>query len=205
MPPTPCLLPVTDAQRGFSLLEVLVSIIVLCFGLLGAVGLQASSMQASREARLQANAASLADDISELMRGNKETAIKLVSADNPYLQTATSNPADPSCGYPGKSACATSVAVAQRDIFEWKQRVSDQLPGSKVVICQDSTPYDTSGLPQWSCSGSGDIVVKIGWTRGNTLRAATGTDATDTSAANLGAFDKALRPGVIFPVSPGGV
>ena len=37
-------------NRGFSLLEVLISIVVLSFGVLGAAGLQATSLQANREA-----------------------------------------------------------------------------------------------------------------------------------------------------------
>ena len=41
---------------GFTLVEVLVSIVVLSFGLLGMVGLQAGSLQANRDARLQSTA-----------------------------------------------------------------------------------------------------------------------------------------------------
>ena len=46
-----------DVQQGFSLVEVLVAIVVLSFGLLGMVGMQAFSLQSNREARLQGQAA----------------------------------------------------------------------------------------------------------------------------------------------------
>ncbi len=42
-------------QQGFSLMEVLVSIVVLSFGLLGMVGMQAAALQSNREARLQSS------------------------------------------------------------------------------------------------------------------------------------------------------
>jgi type IV pilus assembly protein PilV len=196
--------PLHHVQHGFSLIEVLVSVIVLSFGLLGMVGLQAASLQANREARLQSTAVRLGEEMGELMRSNKITSIQNTEAANPYLissMTATS----PGCGYPTSAAgCVTAEETAQRDVFEWLERVDSELPGARVVICQDATPQDTGGLPQWTCSNSGGVmVIKIGWTRANTLKGATGTDATSTTDVNEGAFDKALRPAVIFPVIAG--
>lgn len=215
-------MPVTtfQRQRGFSLIEVLVSIVVLCFGVLGMVGLQAASLQANREARLQSTAVRLAEEMAEMMRGNKAQAIALTN--NPYLFDVNSGSTltVTNCGLPGGSGtCDTGELVAKRDVYEWLTRAvtgvknsagtmltPPELPGARVVICQDSAPYDSSGLPQWTCSGTGEtIVLKIGWTRGNTLRGATGTDATNTTAANTGAFDKALRPAVTFPITPGSI
>lgn len=195
-------------QLGFSLLEILISIVVLCFGVLGAVGLQAASLQANREARLQASAARLQEEISELMRGNKDIAGKTTSStDNPYLisiKMGDSDPVNPNCGYPGKSACTSKEDVAKRDIYEWWKRVTATLPGVRVSICQDSTPYDNSGLPQWTCNNTGGmLVLKISWIQANTLRGATGTDATTAEANNTGAFNNALRPSIIFPITPG--
>ena len=51
-------------ESGFSLLEVLISILILSFGILGMVGLQASSLQISREARLQASAVRFAEEMA---------------------------------------------------------------------------------------------------------------------------------------------
>ena len=44
---------------GFSLVEVLVAIVILSFGMLGMVGMQAFALQSNRDARLQSQAASL--------------------------------------------------------------------------------------------------------------------------------------------------
>ncbi len=142
--------------------------------------------------------------MGELMRSNKVTSIQNAETANPYLissMTVTS----PGCGYPTSTAgCANAEETAQRDVYEWLTRVDSELPGARVVICQDATPQDAGGLPQWTCSNSGGVmVIKIGWTRANTLKGATGTDATSTTGVNEGAFDKALRPAVIFPVIAG--
>ena len=56
---------------GFTLLEVLVAIVVLSFGVLGMVGLQTAALNAHREARLQSVGVRLASELAELMRGNK--------------------------------------------------------------------------------------------------------------------------------------
>lgn len=193
-------------EQGFSLLEVLISMIVLSFGVLGAVGLQVASLQVNREAKLQAIAVRYAEELAELMRSNKGVAV--LESSNPYLLSVKSGdtgPADPACGYPGKSACVNLEKIAQRDAFEWWKRIDDELPGVRVAVCQDSTPYEAStGLPQWVCTGTGGtLAIKIGWTRKNTMPGAIENDATDTNAANAGAFDRALRPSVVFAINPG--
>lgn len=201
-------------QYGFSLLEILISIVVLSFGVLGAVGLQASALQANREARMQSTGVRFADELSELLQGNHSIAVLTNAAQNPYLidRSSGDTAAAPACGIPSakkeSESCSSSTEIAQRDIDEWWARLNDTersgLPGVRAVICFDSAPYDNAGLPRWECDNTGSTVaIKIGWTRSNTLRSATGTDATSTSQSNTGAFDNALRPGVIAPVTPG--
>lgn len=190
------LLPTKQFQQGFSLLEVLVSIVILSFGILGAVGLQAASLQASREARLQSNAVRLADEIAELMRANHQSAIKTDATQNPYLvdMAAANFTAETiTCGLPqSQSNACSGTGIAERDMRDWLSRLNAELPDSRVVICFDNAPYDSSGLPRWNCSNTGNsLAIKLGWTR------------TNTSSANSGAFDKALRPAVIIPITPG--
>jgi type IV pilus assembly protein PilV len=186
-------------RNGFSLLEVLISILILSFGILGMVGLQAAALQANREARLQSVAGTLARELAEMMRGNKDIG-NLTSA-NPYLGnfSGTLAPATPSyCLNVATSttACADATAIANAQMTEWLSRVEQDLPGARVSVCQDSAPFDGSGLPQWACTATGTgatVVIKIGWTRGSTDRTKTGSDA----------LEKATIPSIVFPITPG--
>lgn len=176
-------------QAGFTLLEVLVSIVVLSFGVLGVVGLQAAALQANKEARYQSAAVALGRELGDLMRGNKDVAINNASASNPYLidYTGTLPTANPTC-----APCTSQIQVAQFNMRDWLARVSATLPGVHVKVCFDATPYTSSdGVPQWGCTDSGGLaVVKIGWTR----------QSTDTSSTTL---DRAVRPVVVLPLIAG--
>lgn len=186
-------------HEGFTLLEVLVAIVILSFGVLGVVGLQAAALQANKEARYQSAAVRLGRELGDLMRGNKDLAIQTSAANNPYLVefdgTLPTSSAD--CY---AAACISRTAVAQFNIREWLNRVSLELPGARVVVCFDQTPYTGAGVPQWDCTGNGGVaVVKMGWTRASTNRGAAG------SASNAAGLERAINPTVVLPLIAGSV
>jgi type IV pilus assembly protein PilV len=189
--------PSLRRSSGFSLVEVLVSIVILSFGLLGMVGLQAAALRTNRDARLQSSAIVLAREMAEMMRGNKDIALAL---NNPYLIAQQSHPlfaATPLYCLSVGSTCASPTETAQAEVTDWLTRVDAELPGATVAICPDAAPYDTNGLPQWACSPSAaagttitdPIVIKIGWSRAS----------TKAGTAN----DEATLPSVVLAVTPG--
>ena len=180
---------------GFTLVEVLVSIVVLSFGLLGMVGLQAASLQANRDARLQSTAVVLARELAEMMRGNKDEALR--STNNPYLIGRVNSPlAAPTptyCLSVGGTACTTPGAVAQAELTDWLARVEDALPKATISICRDTASFASDGTAQWACtstSNSDPILIKIGWTRPSFK---SGDDVVQASD----------HPSVVLPVTPG--
>ncbi len=184
------------------MIEVLVAIVILAFGMLGTVGMQAFALQANRDARLQAQATVLARELAEMMRGNKEIAVKTTSADNPYLVSAMTlaTPAYCMSITNATTGCTTTTDVASAEMTDWLARVSAELPDARVTVCFDGAPFDTDGLPQWTCNATGAdeiVYIKIGWTRAGTDRSQTG------SAALERASDTGSRPYVIFPVTGG--
>jgi type IV pilus assembly protein PilV len=180
--------PRLPGERGFTLLEVLVAVVVLSFGVLGAVGLQAAALQANKEARYQSAAVALGRELGDLMRGNKDLAITTGSG-NPYLVdfTGTLPTANPAC-----NPCTSQTEVAQFNMRDWLTRARDTLPGVRVVVCFDATPYASAdGTPQWACSNSGGLaVVKVGWTRQSANSASTEPE-------------RAVRPVVVLPLIAG--
>ena len=188
-------------------MEVLVSIVVLSFGMLGIVGVQAFALQSNREARLQSQAVNLARELAEMMRGNNQIGIQSAAADNPYLMAATSPlaVATPSyCLRVGNAAtgCTATKDVASAEMTDWLARVDSELPGARVTVCFDSQPYDANGMPQWTCTpgvaGTDEVVViKMGWTRQSTDRSKTGAAMLERAS------DAGSRPNVLFPVTSG--
>ena len=194
----------TRTSRGFSLVEVLVAIVVLSFGLLGMVGMQAFALQANREARLQGQAAVLARELAEMMRGNKVVGSNPSTTANFYLGsfavgslTMGSN-ASYCSGATTSNPCSTPTDVAKAEMTDWLNRVNTELPGAQVTICFDGAPYDSNGMPQWTCTPTGAdeiAVIKIGWTRASTDRSQTGAGAIESAASN--------PPHLIVPVTSG--
>lgn len=200
--------PLLARNLGFSLIEVLVSVVVLSFGLLGMAGMQAASIKSNREARLQSSAVVLARELAEMIRGNKLAGIQ-PAATNPYLGTFNSPLAATTPSYclsVGAVACtgatplAVATAIGNAQMTEWLARVDAELPGARVDICVDAAPFDASGLPQWPCTAAGGVVVlKIGWTRGSTNRSLSVTPA----ASSPSALERATIPGVVLPLTAG--
>lgn len=63
--------------RGFVLIEALIAILIFSIGILGVVGLQATSVQQSTEARYRAEAAMLADQLIGTMWASNRVASNL--------------------------------------------------------------------------------------------------------------------------------
>jgi type IV pilus assembly protein PilV len=189
------------SDGGFSLLEVLIAILVLSFGMLAMVGLQAGALHSNREARLQSSAVRYGRELADLMRGNKAVANKTTESENPYLVGNFQGPA-PDVDPPGgcmAASCATPEKVATLQITDWLSRVATELPGTRVVVCFDTKPYDRDGLPQWTCTGppNGTVAIKIGWTQQTYGRGAVGTSGPLTG------LDQASHPSIILQVVPG--
>jgi type IV pilus assembly protein PilV len=198
--------PPNRYAQGFTLLEILVAIVVLSFGLLGMVGIQAMALKSNSDAKQQSTAVQLGVELSEMMRGNKGIAVGLTAAANPYLISdyiANGTIAEPAQYCDRGTGCTSAFNVAQWEIADWLTRVNDTFPNVRVQVCHDDEPYDAKGLPQFGCVGTPSpdkpISIKIGW-----WRAKTNSDRSpDATGDAPKAFDEATRPSVIYLVTPG--
>ena len=162
-------------QGGFSLVEVLVTIVVLSIGMLGSAGMQTAALQANTQTRYQVVAVALASELAEAMRGNHRVALSTDPADNPYLINHSSGalaapPVDCLVESCSGNTDEERLSNAQWQVHEWMSRLQTELPSARVRICFDSAPFHTTtGAAEWDCDDTGDVIVaKIAWTRINT-------------------------------------
>jgi len=96
-----------NKQRGFTLLEVLIALLVLSIGLLGLAALQTTGLRSNEMASMRTTATQLAYDISDRMRANPGRAAAAPTtppdpdppppfgvADNEYLLAPGTTPTD---------------------------------------------------------------------------------------------------------------
>jgi type IV pilus assembly protein PilV len=115
-------------MRGISLIEMLVALLVLSFGLLGLAGLQANSLRNNTSAFYRTQANALAFDIMDRMRGNKNLA--LANGYDIGIGAAASSPS---------GTVNTADKIRTLDLHEWK-RVLRLLPsGDGSVSCASAT------------------------------------------------------------------
>lgn len=69
-----CQAPQLSTQRGFTIVEVMVSVLILAVGLLGLAGLQARTLNGQFEAYQRAQAMLLAEDMAARIRSNPSAA-----------------------------------------------------------------------------------------------------------------------------------
>ncbi len=189
-----CRTQTSPTQVGFSLIEVLVAIIVLSIGMLGAVGMQSTALKLNKESKNQAAAVMFARELGEKMRGNHTVAIQTTSANNPYLfdttLTGTSSVATFSVNC-FTTGCPILKDAATWDVADWQARVQASLPTPRVKVCFDKEPYDSAGIAKWACTNDGDLsVLKMSWTTSNTA-------GSLTFAASTGV------PLVVLPLTAG--
>jgi type IV pilus assembly protein PilV len=119
-----------DYQRGASMIEVLVSLTIVAFGLLGLAGLQARSMSFQKDSFDRKAAAEMASQLAERIRANYDGF-----KDGDYNLTLL--PADPTPA--NVPACAnaqncTSAEVAAADWAMWAIALRSRLPASGAYM-----------------------------------------------------------------------
>ena len=132
---------------GFTLIEVLVTIVVLSFGLLGLAGMQLTSLKNSRSSVLRSLAMQHAYDMADRMRSN----LAAVGAGSYDMSTPGAGTNTAACL---TTAGCTPAQMAGQDIYEWQQALSSStnaagngLPSGQGIVCIDSSADATLATP----------------------------------------------------------
>lgn len=152
-------------QAGFTLLEILVSMMIIAVGVLGTAGMQALALKINQGGQLRSHAVVLGLDFIERVEANNVAAISGAYAPPAY---PTSSAKDCSTTYclPGE--------LATYDLVVFRERVLAQLPGAAVTI------------DPMTGTGPFTYTVRISWEEritkaaGTTVAAGVGTIADKT-------------------------
>ena len=150
-----------DRQHGISMVEVLVAIVVLSFGLLGLAGLQADGLRGNNDAYMKSQANLLAYDMLDRLRSNSQGV-----ENGFYDDLFSTTPNDPGCIDNLETGCNIQQ-LAEHDAYEWSQKLAELLPGGQgkvigsgsgsiftITVMWDERRTGATGI---SCSGDPQI------------------------------------------------
>jgi len=125
---------VRDRQRedGVAMLEVLITILVISFGLLGVAGLQVTGLKNNQMSYLRSVATAQTYDMADRMRANMEEGVKVGKYDSispivTYVDPGCANPASATGG-------CTPAQMAAYDAYAWQLANASLLPQGQGTV-----------------------------------------------------------------------
>ena len=204
-------------EKGVTLLENLIAMLILGVGLLGMLGVILNSLKLTLSSNYRTIAVMHAESLAEKARG--QPALLTGAASFSTLPTATTNAASCRLGGTGGSVAAnisceclnsTGCTTVGDFLFTTMQAWRDQLttggvvgtanassqgslPNGRGMICRDSTTLATlhqidPSSNTWQCDGLGGFVVKVCW---NEQRVSGSAATTATAVATSSEFKQA--------------
>ena len=163
-------------QRGVTLIESLVALVVIALGILGILGVQMRTLTDTQTGVRRAQAIRLIEDMGERMKVNPNALANI----NAYVTAFADTPTLPNCA----SGC-NAAQLAAYDVAVWTRIVRENLPTGQASIF---VPPAESGL----ATGLGrQLGVMIAWRENE--RAGTKTD--DIDATKVRAADGTFSAG----------
>ncbi len=115
-------------NKGFTLVEILVAMLILSISLLGMAGLQIVSLQSSSGALSRSQATMLSYDLVERIRRNDEVVSNYVD----LFEKLPDMPNSPDCLDGG----CTSLELADEDFLQWLAELNQSIPGATAELSQ---------------------------------------------------------------------
>ncbi len=173
-------------EAGFSMIEVLVSLMLLVFGLLGLVGLQARAQVAELESYQRAQALILVQDMVARVNANRKTVGCYVTT----TPLGTGYSGTPTCT--AGSGTSATRAIADLDLAAW----NDALLGASETTSSGTTKVGSivgaRGCVTYNAT-TGLYRVAVAWQGMATTISPASTDSLATCGQNLYGTSDALR------------
>jgi len=136
----------SNKEKGFTLLEVMIALVIFSIGLLGLAGLMAQSTAFTNSAQYRTQATFLAYDMLDRMRANPSEAA------NPTLRYNLNFGNTPGTATCYATTCTlTQLATADKD--QWLTSVQTLLPGGDGKVTHDISSGTTTVF-----------IIEIRWT-----------------------------------------
>ena len=122
-----------SCQRGFTLLEVLIALLVLSIGLLGLAALQTTGLRSNQMASMRTLATQFTYDITDRMRSNPAGV-----ANGVYVVALGVTPNASTLPW---TATDTPTTTALNDLTDWRSNIANRLPQgtSDITVCDTTT------------------------------------------------------------------
>ena len=180
----------SSRQRGFTLIEVMVALIVLVLGVLGAAAMTLNALRDNKQSALRSQASALAYELADLMRADAEPDPTLQAA-REAIFTGAPGAIVASCYSTG----CTPTEMAQSDFAQWAAKLQSTtlpvlgLPNATWKICHDvGNPGSMSTCDNLATS---PLVIKLKWDE----KFNNGTYVADQTG-------NTNKPNLVLPVKP---
>lgn len=130
-------------ERGMTMIEALVALLVLSIGLLGVAALQMTSLRNTHSAHMRSQATALASDIADRMRANRTVA--MTGAYNIALGATLPTPA----------------TLAEIDLAAWKNSLAATFPVGDGAVAIDPATNIARITIQWDDSRGQDAPLQF--------------------------------------------
>jgi len=137
-----------NVQSGFTLIEAMVSLVVLSVGMIGIAALYAQGLGAGRTAQYRTQAVNLVGDMADRIRANRLGRAA-------YAGGAANNGCDPQNG--GLNCAPAQMAA--HDLFLWDQEVRQRLPNGvwQIQFNPGAIPPSFQIQLTWDEVGQGQV------------------------------------------------
>jgi type IV pilus assembly protein PilV len=122
-------------QAGFSLLEVLITMLIVSFGLLGIAGIVVTSLKNTQGSYARSQASLLANDIIDRMRANRTAA---EASPSPYNLALTADP--------------SGTGVVADDLTQWRTALRAGIAAGTGSVSVNAATKKVTVTVQWNDS-----------------------------------------------------
>ena len=171
-------IPRLRSTAGYTLVEVMVTVLVLSVGLAALGLLQVLTVQNTYNANNRALAVMSAEGMVDRVRAN------IVGYELGAYSSLTAPPGGPGAACDGANPC-DPIAIANAEYANWNVELAQNLPQGVGVLCMDGDDGSVDdGTPGAPACGGGVNVIKVFW--------------RETSASGSGAGDEAQNVWRVF-------